>query len=58
MTIGVLLIDYGYNLHSLVLNYSSDEIYKNISSIISGKIFISIFLLLVLFSILYFISFR
>lgn len=56
MTIGVLLIDYGYNLHSLVLNYSSDEIYKNISSIISGKIFISIFLLLVLFSILYFIS--
>jgi len=48
MTIGVLLIDYGYNLHSLVLNYKNDdEISKSISSIISGKIFIALFLIIV-----------
>ena len=56
MTIGVLLIDYGYNLHSLVLDYNNkEEISKNISSIISGKFFISILLILISLPILYFI---
>jgi O-antigen/teichoic acid export membrane protein len=49
MTIGVLLIDYGYNLHALVLNYDNkDEVSKNISSIISGKILISMLLIFIL----------
>ena len=57
MTIGVLLIDYGYNLHSLVLDYSNkEEISKNISSIISGKFYISTLLILLVLPILYFIS--
>lgn len=56
MTIGILLIDYGYNLHSLVLDFKdNNEVSKNISSIISGKIFISIILILVSILILYFI---
>lgn len=56
MTIGILLIDYGYNLHSLVLDYSDKkEISKNISSIISGKFYFSLFLLLLSFPVLNFI---
>ena len=54
MTIGVLLIDYGYNLHSLVLNYENkEEISKNINSIISGKIFL-VMVLTILFLPLFF----
>jgi len=57
MTIWILFIDYGYNLHSLVLDYKNEkEINAFISAIISGKIFISIFLLgtlLLLFTPLY-----
>jgi len=46
MTIWTLFIDYGYNLHSLVLNYKNKESINDvISSMISGKIFISILLL-------------
>ena len=57
MTISILLIDYGYNLHSLVLDYKNKlEVSKNISSFISGKFLISIFLLIVLTSIMFFIS--
>jgi O-antigen/teichoic acid export membrane protein len=57
MTIGVLLIDYGYNLHSLVLDYNNkEEISNKISSIISGKFYISTLLILLAFPILYFIS--
>ena len=57
MTIGVLLIDYGYNLHSLVLDYDNkEEISKKISSIISGKFYISTLLILLTLPILYFIS--
>jgi O-antigen/teichoic acid export membrane protein len=56
MTINILLIDYGYNLHSLVLDYKNKlEVSKNISSFISGKFLISIFLLIVLISIIFFI---
>ena len=57
MSIGVLLIDYGYNLHSLVLDYNNkEEISEKISSIISGKFYISTLLILLTLPILYFIS--
>jgi len=57
MTIGVLLIDYGYNLHSLVLDFKhKKEVSINISSIISGKFYISFTLVILFLPVLYFIN--
>jgi len=58
MVIGVLLIDYGYNLHSLVLNFNhKKEIFETISSILSGKILIIFFLIVVFLPILIYSEF-
>ena len=52
MTIGVLFIDYGYNLQALVLNYTNKNNFStSISSILSGKVLITT--TLVLLSILF-----
>tara|TARA_B100000787_G_C16197101_1_gene301746 strand:- start:4097 stop:5530 length:1434 start_codon:yes stop_codon:yes gene_type:complete len=57
MTLGILLIDYGYNLHSLVLNFADKfELSNSISAAISGKIFISLALIFLAIPILYHIT--
>ena len=58
MTIGVLLIDYGYNLHALVIEDENENLSLKVSSILSGKGIILISLLILFVPFLFYLELK